>query len=94
MEHLQISCINKRDHDDPFDRIENIGGTINGNQWRMPVDKAIQLIEKNEYQFFVDIRGQFVDVIVVSSGNRKYLRTKADDHKTNNLLSLPECLIQ
>ena len=89
----EVTCINKSDRDNPYERITHIGGgqTII-TSWRKTQQEAIAEIESGESQFFVNIDGKSVWVIVaVSRYGNKYLKTEADGEEPNNLLSLPEC---
>jgi hypothetical protein len=84
----EVTCIKKwstdyKDHE----RISAIGGT----NWSMSEDEAIKAIEARTESFYVRVNGLTVDVIVATRESRKYLKTNADDDKTNNLLSLPLC---
>jgi len=90
---VEIKCINKTDRHDPHERIKNVGGVnSDGGRWKMTQPEAIAAIEAGKYAFFVNVRGDKVDVIVATSryGN-KYIKTVADGDQPNNLLSLPEC---
>lgn len=89
----QIACINKIDRDDPYDRIDFIGGyNSSGEYFKVSVKDAIPKVESGQWEFFVEENGFRVDVIVaVSPHGNKYLKTEADDQSSNNLLSLPEC---
>jgi hypothetical protein len=49
------------------------------------------LIERGEWNFFVDVGGKGVWVIVANHLGHKYLKTQNDSVMPNNLLSLPEC---
>lgn len=91
----QITCVNKRDRDDPHERITHVGGSEgaeNGGAWRITQKEAIQGIENGRWDFYVTQNGRTVEVIVATSryGN-KYLKTENDDYQPNNLLNLPEC---
>ncbi|WP_143957641.1 DUF3892 domain-containing protein [Rhodoligotrophos appendicifer] len=87
----QISCINKQDRYNPYERITHVGGAT-PKQWKITQPQAIGLIESGEWRFFVSAGGKSVWVIVALSpyGN-KYLKTEPDRDEPNNLLSLPEC---
>ncbi|MBC9911557.1 DUF3892 domain-containing protein [Chitinophaga varians] len=92
MTRYQVTCINKRgNHYDTHERISHIGGVSNGNRWKLTEAEAIQSIEKRTNEFYVNVNGRPVDVIVALHNNRKYLKTTADGHMSNNLLNLPEC---
>lgn len=90
---VQIRCINKTNRTDPHERISHVGGAPGADspRWKWPTDRAIQAIETNEFEFFVEVRGNKVKVIVASRNGRKYLKTENDGEHPNNLLSLPEC---
>ncbi len=87
----QITCINKDDRYDPYERITHIGG-YGSKRWKVSQQEAIKMIERGEWRFYVSVNGRSVWVIVAESrfGN-KYLKTEADGDEPNNLLSLPEC---
>jgi hypothetical protein len=87
----QITCINKADRMNAWERIKNVGGSANGG-WKISQEQAIKYIEDGEWRFYVSVGGKSVWVNVAESrfGN-KYLKTEADKGEDNNLLSLPEC---
>ena len=88
----EIKCINKRDRDDPHERITHIGGVSpNGTRWKLTQQRAVQFLEDG-WRFKVSVRGDTVWCEVGTSrfGN-KYIKTEADGDVPNNLLSLPEC---
>ena len=84
----QITCINKRVHQNPHERIEFIGQRGN---WKISEDNAIRRIELGQDSFYVMVNGKSVDVMVATHEGRKYLKTVPDGYAPNNLLSLPEC---
>lgn len=90
-ERVRIGCINKTNRTDPHDRIHSVGGTANGQAWKMPQTAAISAIETGKYNFYVHRAGYEVDVIVATHNGNKYLKTRNDDVHPDNLLALPEC---
>lgn len=89
----QIRCINKTDRDSSWERITHVGGVnSDGTRWRQTQEQTFREIEDRSWEFYVEVRGDRVDVVVATSryGN-KYIKTVADGDQPNNLLSLPEC---
>lgn len=88
----RVSCITKKQHHNPHERIQGIGG-LNPDQsrWWLPEDRAIADIQNQIYSFFVSVGGRDADVIVAEHLGRKYLKTTVDGYEPNNLLSLPDC---
>jgi hypothetical protein len=88
----QVSCINKRQHQDPHERIQYIGGTNpERSRWKLSETDAIAGIKSNKYSFYVTVGGKTVTVIIATHNGREYLKTTADGYAPNNLLNLPEC---
>ena len=88
---IQIKCINKRDRDNPHERITHVGG-VEDKRWKITQQEAIAYIESGDWRFFVsDGRNSVWVEIGVSRYGNKYLTTEADGESQNNLLSLPEC---
>jgi hypothetical protein len=87
----QITCVNKRDRTNAWERITHVGGRSD-KVWKITQEQAIAHIESGTWRFYVEVRGDRVGVMVAKSrfGN-KYLKTEADGDEPNNLLSLPEC---
>jgi Protein of unknown function (DUF3892) len=89
---IRIRRINKTPRNDPWDRIESIGGVGgSGARWNMPEDDAVAQVENGTYSFYVAEGDNSVDVVITTHSGRKYLKTTADGDHPDNLLSLPEC---
>lgn len=82
----QITCI-VPDSNDPDERIDSVGG----DGWTKSEDVVIAEIDAGEEDYFVEVGGDEVDVMVAERAGRKYLRTDPDHTPVNNLLSLPPC---
>ncbi len=88
----RIDCINKDDRYSPHERIQNVGGpNDDGTRWGLTLDEAINGILEGRWAFYVHAGGRAVNVIIAEHEGRKYLKTEADGHSPDNLLSLPEC---
>jgi hypothetical protein len=89
----RITCINKDDRKNPYERITHLGGTnSSGGIWKLTQTEVISKIDAHTHSFYVNAGGERVKVITATShyGN-KYVKTEADGDEPNNLLSLPEC---
>ena len=87
----QVTCITKREHHNPHERIAGIGGSEGGARWWRSEDDAIRDIERDAKSYYTSAGGNSVWVIVATHNGRKYLKTTADGYAPNNLLSLPDC---
>lgn len=86
-----VDCIVERKHKNPHERIQSIGGeTVLGKRWQFSESEAIERIDQGE-QFFVVVDKNPVRVIIAVRKGRRYLKTKQDTDKKNNLLQLPPC---
>ncbi len=89
---IRVSCINKREHYNPHERIINIGGVNHdGSRWKMSQQKVIESIKKGEYDFYVRVGNYEATVIVSTYNDNEYLKTYPDAIGKDNLLNLPEC---
>lgn len=89
---VQVSCIRKPDRQNPYTRIQGIGGVNpDGRNWFLTEADAIAGMDRGEWTFFVIVNGRRVRVITEQGPNGRFLKTEADGYGPNNLLSLPEC---
>jgi hypothetical protein len=86
-----VTCINKPDRYSQVEHITHVGG-FGSSAWKLTVEDVIARIESGTEGFFVRVGEYETDVEVVSPpGRRKYIKTRPDATKKDNLLSLPEC---
>ena len=88
-----IRCINKIDRENPYERIQRVGGlNPDGRRWSQTQQQTVQDIDTGEWEYFVGEGVHRVKVVTALSpfGNR-YIKTAADGQEPNNLLKLPEC---
>jgi len=86
----RITCINKDERKNPYERIQFVG--LGGND-KHPQQQIVRWIDSGQHSFYVERGGKRAKVITATSpyGNR-YIKTEADGSEPNNLLSLPECV--
>ena len=88
----QVFCIVKRGgHYNPHERIQALGGVVNGVRWKDQEDDAIRNVERDSTSYYVNSGGHSVWVIVAVHNGRKYLKTQNDGYAPDNLLALPDC---
>lgn len=91
MSRHEIKCINKSERLNPHERIINVGGVnADGSSWKITQPRAIELMDNGE-KFFVKKDGSEIDVIIATHNGNRYIKTKPDNERENNLLYLPEC---
>lgn len=87
----QVTCINKDDRYNPYERITHIGYTSSQGSGKLTQKEVISYIERG-YQFFVSRGGKIAKLVIgVSPYGNKYVKTEVDGSEPNNLLSLMEC---
>ena len=88
----QVTCIRKRgNHYDPHERIQGIGGIMNGARWYRAEEDAIRDVEADPTAYYTSVNGKSVWIVVAKHNGRKYLKTEPDGYSPDNLLALPEC---
>src|ERR1035437_2102974 len=99
----QVTCITKREHHNPHERIQGIGGVDGGVRWWRAEDDAISDVERDATSYYVSVNGKSVGVVVATHNGRKYLKTQTDDYahflllaqrRTNNVLPVDEERLQ
>jgi hypothetical protein len=90
---IEIQFINKHADNSAYEKISHIGGKdLNGNNWKMTQEEAINHIENKTREFYVSKDGKTANVVIRRNVlGFKYIRTVSDDTSGDNLLSLPEC---
>ena len=89
----KVTCIRKPDRNSRYDAIQKLGGVTDtdGKRWSCTRQECVDYIKKG-YQFYVNVSGHRVYLIVQKSANGlEYVRTDPDSDRADNLLSLPEC---
>ncbi|HTS19583.1 MAG TPA: DUF3892 domain-containing protein [Verrucomicrobiae bacterium] len=89
----RIRCINKSERTNPHERILFVGG-INSDdtRWKISQQAAVEGIDSGKWEFYVNVDGEAVEVIVAESRyGHRYIKTVPDGEQPDNLLSLPEC---
>jgi hypothetical protein len=90
MARYRVSCTHKHEkHED----VESLGCYGPGNTFhRFPEAEVIERIEHRGDTFYTERPdGHVAEVIVVEREGEKYLKTKADGERPNNLDWLPDC---
>ena len=89
----RIQCIDKSDRQNADERVFNVGGVNeNGSRWKSSETDAIEGIERGDWDFYVHVGRNTVNVIIATSAaGNKYLKTMADGMLPDDLLALPEC---
>ena len=94
-DNVQVSCIRKRDRQNPHERIEGLGGVHANKRWYMEENAIIAELEKpstsRRWNFYTSVNNRTAWVIVAQHLGRKYLKTDADGYQENNLLKLQDC---
>ena len=94
---IRITCITKSngDHENPYTSIQTLGWIEDGTQ---AVGKSTRIViydwikDKGGVAYVKDSKGNIATLVcAVTVKGTKYVKTKADDVKSDNLLQLPEC---
>lgn len=94
---IRITCINKSSgqHENPYTAISRLGWKDeatgeNGKSTRL---EMYDWINKGGKAYVKDNSGNIADLITAENlAGTKYVKTKADDVKSDNLLKLSECV--
>ena len=85
----EISCIVKST--EPQQSVTHIAGVNEfGNQWKLPVERAIMGIEQRDWDFYVSKEGRQISIVVGQQpSGEKYIKTA--DVNLCHLWDLPQC---
>ena len=88
----EIKCITKAVETNPHERITHVGGS-GVHPWKLPLDQAINQIEKGRWTFYIKTpdNGRLHVVIAEDEDGTKYLTTEPDSAQKNGLFNLPQC---
>lgn len=88
-----IRCIIKDDRLNPYERIQQVGGTnSDGSRWKQSQQATVRDIDSGEWEYWAEGGGRRAKVITATSRfGHRYIKTEADGEEPNNLLSLPTC---
>lgn len=94
---VRITCINKAggNHDDPHEAISNFGWTNeeNGDTGNSSLAQMVSFIDNDKGTAYVKVGQNTVYCYTnTSRSGRKFVETRADGTRTDNLLRLPECV--
>jgi hypothetical protein len=91
-----ITCINKDSgyHENPYVAITNLGGNDDGyyafQKWSR--ENMYDFVKAGGIAYVKDAGGNRANLIAeISARGNKYVKTKADDVTSDNLLKLKEC---
>jgi len=93
---VRITCITKDNgnHENPYLSITSLGWITEGNK-TVSMSSRLQIYEfllANGQAYVLDTFGNKAYLITaISAKGNKYVKTIADETKTDNLLQLPEC---
>jgi hypothetical protein len=75
-------------------RIERVGGVhADGSSWQLTVDEAINWVERYGHSFTTG-SDDGPPVVVGQRGGRRFIRSRGDRSRSNNLRRLPPCPVQ
>jgi hypothetical protein len=94
---IRIICISKAsgDHENPYIAISNLGwiNESTGNSGKITRTDLYDWIKERGEAYVKDSKGNIAYLTAeLSQRGTKFVKTKPDDTKTDNLLSLPECV--
>jgi hypothetical protein len=85
-----VSTVIRAYSHDPLERVEAIGGVNSDHtRWKLSQAAAIAAIEAGTDEFFVNIGGSPVKIVVMTHRDQKYLKTEREKTHPDDLLSLP-----
>ena len=87
MADVQVTCINKQNHNSTHEGITHLGGA----GWKLTRQEAINLIRDYSNVFYIFVNGNKAYLKIVRGPHGEYVQSYVDGKPTANLLALPEC---
>jgi hypothetical protein len=84
---VQITCITKPDRYSDHEAITHVGGS----GFKITRQQCANNIDSGAESYFVHVAGYRTEVTTYVKNGVKFIKTRADATKKDNLLSLPEC---
>ena len=82
-----ISTVGRAYSRDPLERVASIGGmNADRTRWSLSQTAAIALIERGTDEFFFQVGGERVRVVVLTHGEEKYLQSEREQTHPDELL--------
>ena len=93
---VRITCINKSNgyHQNPYTAIETLGWIEDGTNTTGRTERLVMFewVLKGGIAYVLDARNNRANLIAATTAlGTKYVKTVADETKSDNLLQLPEC---
>jgi hypothetical protein len=86
---IQITHIDTAPSEDPWARIEKVGGRGPGGAvWELSQEQAIERIEDGTYSFYVGDGDDSIEIVIASLAGQRYLKTDGDGDDPDRLLAL------
>ncbi len=88
----RIDCITKPHPHSPLEHITHVGGTrSSGLRFKITRTQCADDINSRRESYFVQVGSDKIGVETYVLHGTKFIKTKPDNTKRDNLLSLPQC---